>query len=44
LWPEAKLTLVPPLADRFYYDIDMPPIREEGLRAHRSQDAGAVVC
>jgi threonyl-tRNA synthetase len=29
LWPDAKLTVGPPLADRFYYDIDMPPIREE---------------
>jgi threonyl-tRNA synthetase len=29
LWPEAKLTVGPPLVDRFYYDIDMPPIREE---------------
>jgi threonyl-tRNA synthetase len=29
LYPEAKLTVGPPLADRFYYDIDMPPISEE---------------
>jgi threonyl-tRNA synthetase len=29
LYPEAKLTVGPPLADRFYYDIDMPPVGEE---------------
>jgi threonyl-tRNA synthetase len=29
LFPEAKLTVGPPLADRFYYDIDMPPVGEE---------------
>ncbi len=28
LYPEAKLTVGPPLADRFYYDIDMAPISE----------------
>jgi threonyl-tRNA synthetase len=33
LYPEAKLTVGPPLADRFYYDIDMPPIREEEFSA-----------
>jgi threonyl-tRNA synthetase len=29
LYPEAKLTVGPPLEDRFYYDIDMPPVKEE---------------
>ncbi|MDQ3814324.1 MAG: threonine--tRNA ligase [Armatimonadota bacterium] len=29
LYPEARLTVGPPLEDRFYYDIDMPPISEE---------------
>lgn len=29
LYPQAQLTVGPPLEDRFYYDIDMPPIREE---------------
>ncbi len=29
LYPEAKLTVGPPLEDRFYYDIDMPPISED---------------
>ncbi|HEX8832764.1 MAG TPA: TGS domain-containing protein, partial [Abditibacteriaceae bacterium] len=33
LYPEAKLTVGPPLADRFYYDIDMPPVREEDFAA-----------
>lgn len=28
LYPEAKLTVGPPLEDRFYYDIDMPPVSE----------------
>jgi threonyl-tRNA synthetase len=31
LYPEAKLTVGPPLEDRFYYDIDMPPIGEAEL-------------
>lgn len=29
LYPQAKLTVGPPLEDRFYYDIDMPPISED---------------
>ena len=29
LYPEAKLTIGPPLEDRYYYDIDMPPISED---------------
>ncbi|MBV9469471.1 MAG: threonine--tRNA ligase, partial [Abitibacteriaceae bacterium] len=29
LYPEARLTVGPPLEDRFYYDIDMPPIGED---------------
>jgi threonyl-tRNA synthetase len=29
LYPDAKLTVGPPLEDRFYYDIDMPPISED---------------
>lgn len=33
LYPEAKLTVGPPLEDRFYYDIDMPPISEEDFAA-----------
>jgi threonyl-tRNA synthetase len=28
LYPEAKLTVGPPLEDKFYYDIDMPPVGE----------------
>jgi len=28
LYQEAKLTVGPPLEDRFYYDIDMPPVSE----------------
>jgi threonyl-tRNA synthetase len=28
LYPDAKLTVGPPLEDRFYYDIDMAPISE----------------
>jgi threonyl-tRNA synthetase len=28
LYPNAKLTVGPPLEDRFYYDIDMPPVSE----------------
>ena len=33
LYPEAKLTVGPPLEDRFYYDIDMPPISEDAFPA-----------
>ena len=33
LYPEAKLTVGPPLEDRFYYDIDMPPISEDAFAA-----------
>lgn len=33
LYPEAKLTVGPPLEDRFYYDIDMPPIGEDAFPA-----------
>jgi len=33
LYPEAKLTVGPPLEDRFYYDIDMPPVSEEAFPA-----------
>jgi threonyl-tRNA synthetase len=29
LYPEAKLTIGPVVADGFYYDIDMPPVSEE---------------
>jgi threonyl-tRNA synthetase len=29
LYPEARLTVGPPLEDRFYYDIDMAPIKED---------------
>ena len=29
LYPTAKLTVGPPLEDRFYYDIDMPPVSED---------------
>ena len=29
LYPDAKLTVGPPLEDRFYYDIDMAPISED---------------
>ncbi len=29
LYPDAKLTVGPPLEDRYYYDIDMPPISED---------------
>jgi threonyl-tRNA synthetase len=29
LYPAAKLTVGPPLDDKFYYDIDVEPIREE---------------
>ncbi len=28
LYAEAKLTVGPPLEDRFYYDIDMPPVSD----------------
>lgn len=28
VYPDAKLTVGPPLEDRFYYDIDMAPISE----------------
>ncbi len=28
LYPQAKLTVGPPLEDRFYYDIDMPPVSD----------------
>lgn len=33
LYPDAKLTVGPPLEDRFYYDIDMPPVSEEAFSA-----------
>ena len=33
LYPDAKLTVGPPLNDRFYYDIDMAPIGEESFEA-----------
>jgi len=33
LYPEARLTVGPPLEDRFYYDIDMPPVSEEDFAA-----------
>jgi len=33
LYPEAKLTVGPPLDDKFYYDIDMPPVSEEDFDA-----------
>jgi len=29
LYPDAKLTVGPPLHDRYYYDIDMPPVGED---------------
>ena len=29
LYPDAQLTIGPPLEDRFYYDIDMAPISED---------------
>lgn len=33
LYPEAKLTIGPALEDRYYYDIDVPPIREDDFGA-----------
>lgn len=33
LHPEAKLTVGPPLDDRYYYDIDMPPLSEDDFAA-----------
>src|SRR5687767_3533341 len=33
LYPDAKLTVGPPLEDRYYYDIDMPPIGEPEFAA-----------
>ncbi len=33
LYPEAKLTVGPPLEDRFYYDIDMPSVSEDDFAA-----------
>lgn len=33
LYPAAKLTVGPPLEDRFYYDIDMPSLGEDDFAA-----------
>lgn len=38
LWPEAKLTLGPPIEDGFYYDIEFPaPISEADLKRIEKQ-------
>src|SRR5690606_22499008 len=33
LYPRAKLTIGPPLEDRYYYDIDMPALSESEFAA-----------
>ena len=33
LYPDAKLTIGPPLEDRYYYDIDVPAISEDDFAA-----------
>ncbi len=33
LYPDAKVTVGPPLEDRYYYDIDMAPIGESDFAA-----------
>ncbi|HKG36147.1 MAG TPA: threonine--tRNA ligase [Solirubrobacterales bacterium] len=48
LWPEAKISIGPPIADGFYYDIEFPdgvriseadlPRIEEAMRAHIEAD------
>ncbi len=37
LYPDAKLTIGPVVADGFYYDIDMPPVSEEDLAKIESE-------
>ncbi len=44
LWPDAKISIGPPIADGFYYDIEFPERRRARRgrpRAHRGADAQA---
>lgn len=42
LWPEAKLTLGPPIEDGFYYDIDFSTLRQAQGQLPSESDLGRI--